>query len=203
MNKVIIIWGVILIVFFESCVLPLNQEWVGLNAVNTSNDSILIYLARGHQWSPTVYPDTLLPKDTYVGEINLPHTNDSISGYLVPLAPHDTTCVELSLIYCDDWKHGMLDKFFADFPKITSWFFISADSVEKYGYDYVATHNIILARYDLTTSDMKYLNMMIPYPPTEGMKGMKIWMSKNNGNSGASGNSEKDQKGSWGPVFQY
>ena len=28
MNKVIIIWGVILIVFFESCVLPLNQEWV-------------------------------------------------------------------------------------------------------------------------------------------------------------------------------
>ena len=125
MNKKTIIFVLVTIELLMSCVLPLNQEWVGLDAVNTSKDSIFIYLARGHQWSPTVYPDTCLPKDTYVGNINLPHTNDSISGYLVPVAPHDTANVELSLIYCADWKNEALEKFFADYPKMTSWFFIS------------------------------------------------------------------------------
>lgn len=176
MNKKPIILVLLIIQLLTSCIFPMNQEWVGLDAVNTSNDSIFIYLARGHQWAPTVYPDTCLPQDAYVGNINIPHTNDSISGYLTPVAPHDTANVELSLVYCDEWLHNALDKYFSNFPKITSWFFISADSIKKYGYNYVASRSIILARYDLTPSDMRSLNMMIPYPPTESMKGMKIWM---------------------------
>ena len=60
--------------------------------------------------------------------------------------------------------------------KVLSYFFISADTLEKYGYDYVASHNLILARYDLTESDMRFLDMVIPYPPTESMKEMKIWI---------------------------
>lgn len=175
MKKISIIFVSAITGLLMSCIFPISQEWVDLVAVNTSNDSIFVYLARGHQWSPTIYPDTCLPMDAYVGNINIPHTNDSISGYLVPVAPHDTVYVEGGLVYCDEWLHKALDKFFSDFPERTSWFFISVDSVRKYGYNYVASHNIILARYDLTTSDMRSLNLMIPYPPTASMKGMKIW----------------------------
>ena len=164
----------------QSCVfLPIWEEFVCLGVDNDSNDSILVYLASGFSpTNPTVYPDTCLPKDVYVGNINLPHTNDSISGYLIGISPHEQMAVLCTLIYSDYWGHGRIDDFFDDCVrvKVLSFFFISADTLNKYGYDYVASHNKILARYDLTESDMRFLDMMIPYPPTDSMREMKIWM---------------------------
>ena len=165
------------ILLLQSCpFLPLNQVWTSLDVTNTSNDSIYIYAALGISYAPTVYPDTLLPEDDYVGDLWFPHTSDSISGYLHPLGPQDTTCVDMGLLYLDDWEHGKYDKFLKDYPPITSFFFISADTLKKYGYDHVARHNMILARYDLTISDMKRLNLLIHFPPTEAMNGMNIRM---------------------------
>lgn len=168
-----------LVLTIHSCVFfPIWDEYVSLNVNNTSDDSLLIYVASGMLPStPTVYPDTCLPMDEYVGELNLPHTNDSISGYLIPISPKEKSSILFTIVATDYWGNGRYEKFFDDFIKVDvlSLFFISADSIRKYGYNYVASHNIILARYDLTPSDMKSLDMMIPYPPTEAMKGMKIW----------------------------
>lgn len=172
---------IIVFVFaLQSCVfLPIWEDFVCLGVENNSNDSLLVYLALDQPpRNPTVYPDTCLPKDIYVGFINLPHTNDSLSGYLVGIPPREQMAVECTIINTDYWGNGKLDKFFDKLirVKVLSFFFISADTLNKYGYDYVASHNMIQARYDLTESDMRHLDMMIPYPPTESMKGMKIWM---------------------------
>ena len=170
------------ILALQSCYFfPVWPEDVCLSTENHSNDSLLVYVAWGRLPSnPTVYPDTLLPRDAYVGEINLPHTNDSISGYLLLVPPHDGTALLCTEVNTDYWGHGLYDKFFNEFIRtdVLSVFYISADSVRKYGYDYVASHNIIVARYDLTASDIKSLNMIIPYPPTDAMSGMKIWRDK-------------------------
>lgn len=164
----------------QSCVfLHIWDDYMSLDVINNSNDSIRVYLALGRPpLYPTAYPDTCLPKDAYVDEINLPHTNDSISGYFVGISPHSGSAVVMTIVYSDYWGHGRIDDFFDDFirVKVLPFFFISADTLKKYGYDYVASHNMILARYDLTESDMRSLNLTIPYPPTESMKGMKIWM---------------------------
>lgn len=167
----------VLVLMLQSCYfLPMWEEDVCLAVDNRSSDSLLVYVASGLLpiW-PTVYPDTLLPPDSYVGEINLPHINDSISGYLIPVPPHEKNAVLCTEIHTDYWGNGLYDKFFNDFVKaeVLSFFFIYKDSVKKYGYDYVASHNIIAARYDLTASDMKSLGMIIPFPPTESMSDMK------------------------------
>ena len=168
-----------IIIALQSCYfLPIWEEDLCLVVDNNSNDSLLIYVASGIlPTNPTTYPDTLLPKDAYVGDVNLPHSNDSISGYLIHAPSHERTAILCTIVNTDYWGHGLYDKFCNDFirPKILSVFFISADSVKNYGYDYVANNNMIEARYDLTSSDLKSLDMFIPYPPTESMSGMKRW----------------------------
>ncbi len=175
---------VLFILALQSCLLfPTYEEFVCLGVDNKSRDSILVYLAADKPpIYPTVYPDTCLPRNSYVGEINgVYHTNDSISGYLTPIPPHEQSSVLCTIInynYFGGGRHKKIyNEFFSDFVRVEylSFFFLSADSVRKYGYDHVASHNMILSRYDLTASDMKSLEMMIPYPPTEEMKGMKIW----------------------------
>ncbi|WP_294746451.1 hypothetical protein [uncultured Prevotella sp.] len=173
----ILVFGLVFIL--QSCVFfPIWENFIGIDVENNSDDSLLIYLASGMSpANPTVFPDTCLPQDAYVGERNLPHVNDSISGYLVPVSAHDKINVLATIVNTDYWGNGLYDDFFDDFVKvkILSFFFISADSFKKYGYNYVASHNMILSRYDLTESDMRSLDLTIPYPPTESMKDMRIW----------------------------
>lgn len=154
------------------------DNWESIDVINNSNDTILIYLASGKTAAtPTAYPDTCLPAEAFVGDIQLPHTNDSISGYLVKISPHDDAPVYLGLVTTDYWGHGLRTKFFDQHHiHMLSFFFIHSDTLKKYGYDYIAKNNLILARYDLCESDMRALDLRIPYPPLEAMKEMKTWI---------------------------
>jgi hypothetical protein len=165
---------------FHACYFfPIWENWVSIDVENHSEDSILVYLASGKTLAtPTVYPDTCLPAESYVGDIRLPHTNDSISGYLVRIAPHEIADVYGGLVSTDYWGHSLKNKFFEEHHISTlSFFFIHADSIKKYGYDHIARNNLILARYDLSVSDMRALDLRIPYPPSNAMKGMRMWLS--------------------------
>lgn len=162
----------------QSCYfLPMWENWESIDVENNCEDTIMVYLATGNTLAtPTVYPDTCLPAEAFVGDIRLPHTNDSISGYLVAIPPHDDFPVYSGMVSTDYWGHNLREKFFEKHHiNVLSFFFIHSDTLKKFGYDYIAHHNLILARYDLDVSDMNALDLKIPYPPTEAMKDMKIW----------------------------
>ncbi len=90
----------------QSCVfLHIWDDYMSLDVINNSNDSIRVYLALGRPpLYPTAYPDTCLPKDAYVDEINLPHTNDSISGYFVGISPHSGSAVVMTIAITGDME---------------------------------------------------------------------------------------------------
>jgi len=169
----------ILVLSFHSCYfLPIWESFESIDVRNNSNDTILVYLATGNSpATPTIYPDTCLPAEAYVGDIRIPHTNDSISGYLVRVDPHDGASVLTGMVRTDYWQHGFRKKFFEqNHINVLSFFFIHSDTLKKYGYDYIAQKNLILARYDLNKSNLDALDLKVPYPPTPKMKNMKKWI---------------------------
>ena len=166
----------------QGCFFKWWEYDIELKVENHSNDTISVYFAMGYYTAtPTIYPDTLLPKDEFVGWTK---DSDSISSWLVVVPPHDVAQPYWWMwTKTDYWGHGAYSKFFDELNIDTlSIFMISTDSIRKYGYDFVAEHNIILARYDLSTSDMDRLNYRFPYPPTEDMRTMKVWIPKNENN---------------------
>ncbi len=54
-------------------------------------------------------------------------------------------------------------------------FVFNADTLSIRGWDYVKDHNIVAQRYDLSLSDLRYLNWKLTFPPTEEMRNIKMW----------------------------
>jgi len=54
-------------------------------------------------------------------------------------------------------------------------FIINADTLEKYGWDSVRTCYKVEQRYDLSLEDLQYLDFKLCFPPSEAMKGIRMW----------------------------
>lgn len=68
------------------------------------------------------------------------------------------------------------NSFFDNFPTDTiSIFFFDPVTLEEYDWLAIKNEYKILARYDLSHSDLRKLNWEICYPPSEGMKHIKMF----------------------------
>ena len=134
------------------CKLP--DTLYDLKIENNSNLYLHYYLATDFLCSTTVYPDTLLPV-----------INNCIN-YIVK--PHEKYVMEVSYV--------KYDKYIKQLPYDTlSIFIFSKDTLDKYGWPEVQSKYKILRRYDLSSEDIKVLKDIIPYPPSEKMKDMKMY----------------------------
>ena len=155
--------------FYFSCRMnSYNDVW--LIAQNGTDDSVTVYVALGYPANPSVYPDTLLPPNCYVGW----HETDSVTDWMITLPPRSKDAVWFMEYYAP--PHNYYYNYFREIlPYDTlSVFFMSKDSINKYGYNHIAIHNMILFRYDLSVSDLELLDYSIPYPPNVLMKERKM-----------------------------
>ena len=137
---------------------------------NETADTLRLYIAEGfYTDTPTAYPDTLLPADRIIKVSN--YRDAPLSERLGWVYPYSEGPA-IHLLGTDPEK-ALRDRLPAD---TLSVFIISADTLSKYGYDEVAKNNRLLVRYDLSISNLKRLGWTIPYPPTEQMKGMKMFV---------------------------
>lgn len=132
---------------------------------NRSNETVLCYMSLGKkEYAPTVYPDTLLPeciKDIY------PSSN--YRQKYISYVPRLIIC------YPDDKiLYDMID--YNDGIDTVSIFFLSRDSVFKYGYYDIQKRYQILARYDICKREFKERKepLLICYPPIENMRDIKM-----------------------------
>lgn len=56
-----------------------------------------------------------------------------------------------------------------------SIFIFNKDTFDAYSWDELRNGKRVLRRYDLSGTDVRTLNSVIPYPPTEEMRYMKMW----------------------------
>lgn len=140
-----------------SAAITLNGCWdieyndtIDLN--NQTNDTIRTYVAIGVGYSsPTAYPDTILPSN--LQEIGC----EGMTDVLATLPPH----VEGGIFAYHKRLPGKNDTI--------SIFIINNDTLNRYGYEYVAEHNKISVRYDLSRKDLKRLDYHLSYPPSSAM----------------------------------
>ncbi|MBR5276325.1 MAG: hypothetical protein IKU35_04205 [Bacteroidaceae bacterium] len=119
--------------------------------VNNSNDTLYVHVNK------TTYPDTA----TYMFNAHEPRKLDDIYQRVAPKKRHATYAINtydledsdtvMIYVYCDTIfdNHSLLD---------------------------IYKNHIVLARYDLSLEDFITLDHKIPYPPTEEMSEMKIYI---------------------------
>ena len=144
-----ILLGLIVLTMLYSC--RYVEEWIeephGIMIHNATDDTICIYVATGYYGeSPTAYPDTVLPLDKVYWK------DETISNRIRQneIAPHSS----LSSLPILDKK---MNPIFSLPNDTLSIFFISTDTLNKYGYDMVREKNMILERHDLSMEEIKEL----------------------------------------------
>lgn len=166
------------VVILNGCKLPGRRGYV---VTNYSRDTVCLYFATGfYLMGPTAYPDTFLPSDRQLQEEGWPYPK-KLSEEIMDswVGPNSKKMLYERLLWKDD-KHGEI------LPRDTlSVFFISKDTLRKYGYDDVRANNRILVRYDLSIHEAQMTDFSFTYPPTEVMRNMKMsppfsWFEKNN-----------------------
>ena len=158
----------------QSCLLPIYNAYIDIVVENNAEDTVYVYPATGDDYfSRTKYPDTLLPRNFYLEQGDLTFADVMAHMYVAPHASAALWGKDVEGVFY--WERRPYRKCFREIHLDTlSFFFISADTLRRYGYDYVAEHNILLMRYDLSISDMESLDYRIPYPPKDNMKSMKM-----------------------------
>ena len=138
---------------------------------NRTNEAILCYMSLGKkEYAPTVYPDTLLPE--YITDIypsKLPNDRINYRQEYISYVPRLIIC------YPDDKiLYDMID--YNDGIDTVSVFFLSRDSVFKYGYYDIQQRYQILARYDICKREFNERQepLLISYPPMENMREIKM-----------------------------
>lgn len=156
------------VLFLVSCKFPVHR---GYNITNLSRDTICVYFATGYYlMGPTAYPDTLLPLDRQLQDDGWPFprmlSQELEDDWILPCSKRE---LYDRLLWIDDRNHGEV------LPHDTfSVFFISKDTLRKYGYDDVRENNRILVRYDLSRQETEMLGYSFTYPPQEIMRNMKM-----------------------------
>ena len=169
------VFGALLICACDiNALIPTIDDVTCLEMENNSNDSICVYVASGERaFSPTTYPDTLLPADRRVNWSG--ETGTFLSEGLGEVAPHSVSSIYMSIENKSIFDKPSKEKWLKRIPVDTlSFFIISQDSITKYGYDHVAKNNMVLMRYDLSKDDIRLLDFLLYYPPSHGIEGMKI-----------------------------
>ena len=136
-----------IILLFSQCIWNLEGNGRYLDFYNKSGNPICYILP----WVEDIYyPDTTLPK-------KYPHLNkvSEVWGTRDP--------------FTEDY---ILSLFPADTLSI---FFFDPDTLAKYDWETIRKDYKILIRYDLSRQDLKKLDWHFYYPPTEEMKGMKMF----------------------------
>ena len=146
----------IIILFCCQCRFPVDSEheWY---FDNQTNDTLYVYFALDFQ---TAYPDTSLPIDPNKANI-------------MGAPPHKRQEIYNS-------RNIPYDKIIHDLPKDTlSVFLFYQDTLLKYNWEEIRQGYKILKRYDLSLDDIRFLyknhTLVIPYPPDESMKSMKMY----------------------------
>ena len=175
--KYMLICSLFLVSVYDRC--SCSEPNLVFSMDNRSSDTILVYPAFGRSYTPSAYPDTLLPEKLLIcGDSensrfrNRPFDYDAPYNYVNP---------------------GINSKYFFEFEDednyyslnidTLSLFIFSKDTLRKYGYEDVRKNYRILARYDLSQSDlemMKHNNIVrLVYPPISDMQNMKMFPAYN------------------------
>jgi hypothetical protein len=136
------------LLFLTAC--PMDYA-VLLIIENRSNQELLVYLGRGS--GGTLYPDTLLPPTEVGSYVRSNYTQRlSLSG------------------------RGNFEAVYSEKGVDTlSFFFLSRNTITKYGWSNVYANYRILVRYDLSLSDINHLKSRLSYPPSTDMRYMKMY----------------------------
>lgn len=145
------------------------EYYLSIDMRNDFKDCILVYVALGTSPDcPTSYPDSLLPAEKY----NLYKIGDKLSDYLIDIKPNSTNSLWSCISYNDDTSTCLREAMSSD---TLSVFIIHADTLNKYGYDMIASENRIMIRYDFSIKDLQELNYKITFPPSPLMKNIKMY----------------------------
>ena len=118
-----------------------------------------------------VRTDTLLPAQYYSSsydfELDGPAPHNPLRFII---EPGDKSCVECLEI-------NPFEELYANLPHDTlSVFVLHADTVRQYSWEQICADNNIVVRYDLSKKDVqRFKNHIVPFPPTEAMRNMKMW----------------------------
>lgn len=133
---------------FLGCEQSWDKEYVIL-LKNQSNHRINCYENRVS--SKSIYPDTLIAETEFVWDI--------VSGE------------NFSFTSKKPWE-----KVFESLPSDTlSIFIFHTDTIKNNSWNSIIDEYKVLKRYDLSIKDIQLLNYEIPYPPTEVMRGMRMY----------------------------
>jgi hypothetical protein len=149
-----IIFATIVLTSASKCEFTMEDNKYPWYVMNQANYSIKSYLAFGYyDFSPTAYPDTILPINNHIGMNNV----ESNEKQLV-------------------WESVNKEDLIKSLPLDTlSVFIFHADTLDKYTWEEVRDNYKILVRYDLSLQNLQLLNYTITYPPDERMKNMKMY----------------------------
>ena len=134
----------------------------GVYVNNLSNDSIIVLASvADNPWGIT-YPDTTLPERIIVDE------TQSLARMCWPPKSYDVI-----------WYGSHRDKYFGeslshsrDTLMLT---IVLKDTLDKYGWIDVCRNYRVAVRYELSSSEVKQIRYMIPYPPQSFIHGMKMY----------------------------
>jgi hypothetical protein len=162
-----IIVSIVLLASVSKCKFQLEVNKYPWFVENNTNHDIKSFLAfgmhsRGH--IRIEYPDTVL--SSWYGSI------DSIGFYKIKMSTKELIYESQNMTYEDDVKGLDADTL--------SVYIFHADTLQKYTWEQIREDYKILKRYDLGINDIillknEYGFPVIPYPPTEAMKNMKMY----------------------------
>jgi len=123
----------------------------GIDVINNTEYAIQTAPGLGSDWLSS-YPDTAMSK---------------LKPDFFYVAPHERNYIGNG----EKWENV-----FPELPKDTlSIYIFSADALKAYDWSKVKEGYKILKRYDLSLNDLKKLNWVITYPPSEEMKDVRMY----------------------------
>jgi len=145
--------SIALVLLLTCCEWPMDRKYL-LYVSNQADHSIKVYINDDERYR-AVYPDTVIT--------NFPQR----LGLLI-VAKEEKPVAGGTATWKSNYEVGV--------PSDTlSMFIIHADTLARYGWETVRRDYKILKRYDLSLGDLERLNFSVPYPPTQQMRGMKMY----------------------------
>jgi hypothetical protein len=154
---------IVIVTMCVGCPLSMETRTYSLFLNNTSHHNISVLI--GDLISEINYPDTTLMHNIHKNNIiKITCTGQTRTGACGILS---------SELKWTDWAKSLpLDTF--------SLFLFDTDTLARYSLDEIKAEYKILQRYDLSSGDIEklldeYERVIIPYPPDEKMKNMKMY----------------------------
>ena len=153
MSKIVFVFGLYLILIANSCKDDFPARIETIYVVNNADHNIE---------SAVPYTDGPFYPDTALTEI--------VTGSMQNTPPGRNA-------YYDHHGTGSLAALIESTPEgLISIYVFHPDTLANYSDQEIIDDYNVLARYDLTLSDLETLNFFVPYPPSEVMSGMRVYM---------------------------